>query len=217
MDATPDRPWTRSYAPGVPATIAEQTGSLVDLLTDAARRLGPRVALDFFGATTTYAELDAQVARAAEALRRLGVQRGPLSETGRLRLARCVVEDGWPLRRAAERFQVSPATAKRWADRYRAEGPAGMVDRSSRPHRSPRRTPAPVERKVRHLRAKRRWGPAHRLAGSVRRRSPRTPRTTMRYDRARKNLDRHPDYILAALHGLRDIASARGSADERKL
>jgi hypothetical protein len=26
----------------------------------------------------------------------------PLSETGRLRLARCVVEDGWPLRRAAE-------------------------------------------------------------------------------------------------------------------
>ncbi|PWU45721.1 long-chain fatty acid--CoA ligase [Micromonospora globispora] len=76
MDATADRPWTRSYAPGVPATIAEQTGSLVDLLTDAARRFGPRVALDFFGATTTYAELDAQVARAAEALRRLGVQRG---------------------------------------------------------------------------------------------------------------------------------------------
>jgi integrase/recombinase XerD len=24
------------------------------------------------------------------------------------------------------------------------------------------------------------------------------PRTTMRYDRARQNLDRHPDYILAA-------------------
>lgn len=60
----------------------------------------------------------------------------PLSETGRLRLARCVVEDGWPLRRAADRFQVSPNTAKRWADRYRAEGVAGMVDRSSRPHRT---------------------------------------------------------------------------------
>lgn len=90
----------------------------------------------------------------------------PLSETGRLRLARCVVDDGWPLRRAADRFQVSPNTAKRWADRYRAEGPAGMVDRSSRPHRSPRRTPAPVERKVLHLRAKRRWGPA-RIAGRL--------------------------------------------------
>ena len=47
----------------------------------------------------------------------------PLSELGRLRLARCVVEDGWPLRRAAERFQVSPTTAKRWAERL----PAGRV------------------------------------------------------------------------------------------
>ncbi|MGK3207958.1 leucine zipper domain-containing protein, partial [Amycolatopsis sp. MEPSY49] len=44
----------------------------------------------------------------------------PLSETGRLRLAQCVVEEDWPLRRAAERFQVAVTTAKRWADRYRA-------------------------------------------------------------------------------------------------
>lgn len=43
----------------------------------------------------------------------------PLSETGRLRLARCVVEDGWTLRRAAERFQVAVTTASRWARRYR--------------------------------------------------------------------------------------------------
>lgn len=64
----------------------------------------------------------------------------PLTELGRLRLARYVVDDGWPLRRAAERFQVSVSTAKRWADRYRAEGPAGMADRSPRPHSSPRRT-----------------------------------------------------------------------------
>ena len=35
----------------------------------------------------------------------------PLSELGRLRLARCVVEDGWPIARAAERFQVSRTTA----------------------------------------------------------------------------------------------------------
>jgi transposase InsO family protein len=84
----------------------------------------------------------------------------PLSETGRLRLARCVVDDGWPLRRAAQRFQVSPTTAKRWADRYRSDGVAGMSDRSSRPQHNPTRTPAPIERKVLHLRAKRRWGPA---------------------------------------------------------
>ncbi|WP_406815557.1 IS481 family transposase [Mycobacterium sp. M23085] len=84
----------------------------------------------------------------------------PLSETGRLRLARCVVEDGWPLRRAAERFQVSPTTAARWAHRYRNHGLAGMVDRSSRPHRSPNRTPARIERRIIKLRVLRRWGPA---------------------------------------------------------
>jgi transposase InsO family protein len=76
------------------------------------------------------------------------------------------VDDGWPLRRAAERFQVSHNTARRWADRYRQLGPAGMADRSSRPRRSPRRTPAPVSRKVLHLRVKKRWGPA-RIAGRL--------------------------------------------------
>ena len=84
----------------------------------------------------------------------------PLSETGRLRLARCVVEDGWPLRRAAERFQVAVSTAARWAGRYRALGEAGMVDRSSRPHRSPNRTPTRTERRIIGVRVTRRWGPA---------------------------------------------------------
>jgi transposase len=78
----------------------------------------------------------------------------PLSETGRLRLARCVVEDGWPLRRAAERFQVSPTTAARWAGRYRQAGAAGMADRSSRPHASPNRTPRRAERRIVGLRAR---------------------------------------------------------------
>ena len=55
----------------------------------------------------------------------------PLSETGRLRLARCVVEDRWPLRRAAERFQVSVTTASRCARRYRELGEAAMVDLNS--------------------------------------------------------------------------------------
>lgn len=84
----------------------------------------------------------------------------PLSETGRLRLARCVVQDGWPLRRAAERFQVSPATAARWARRYRELGPSGMSDRSSRPHTSPRRTPTRTERRIIKIRVLRRFGPA---------------------------------------------------------
>ena len=84
----------------------------------------------------------------------------PLTQTGRLRLARCVVEDGWTLRRAAERFQVSPTTAQRWAGRYRELGEAGMADRSSRPHHSPRRTPTRTERRIIKVRVLRRWGPA---------------------------------------------------------
>jgi transposase InsO family protein len=83
-----------------------------------------------------------------------------LSPSGRLRLARCVVEQEWSPRRAAERFQVSPGTARRWAQRYRELGAAGMVDRSSRPARSPRRTPTRVERRIIKVRVARRWGPA---------------------------------------------------------
>ena len=91
----------------------------------------------------------------------------PLTEKGRLRLARCIVEDGWPIARATERFQVSRPTATRWARRYREAGEAGMVDRSSRPVRSPRRTPQPVVRKIVHLRWKQRLGPVA-IAGKVR-------------------------------------------------
>ncbi|QXV62946.1 IS481 family transposase [Amycolatopsis sp. TNS106] len=84
----------------------------------------------------------------------------PLTPAGRLRLARCVVDEGWPLRRAAERFQVAVSTAKRWAGRYREDGEAGMVDRSSRPRHSPSRTPTRTERRIIKVRVLRRWGPA---------------------------------------------------------
>lgn len=36
-----------------------------------------------------------------------------LPETGRLRLAACIVENSWSLRRAAERFRVAATTAAR--------------------------------------------------------------------------------------------------------
>ena len=82
-----------------------------------------------------------------------------LTPNARLKLARLVVDDGWPVARAAERFQCSWPTARRWADRYRQLGPAGMTDRSSRPHRSPNKTPQPLVRKIVHLRWKQRLGP----------------------------------------------------------
>ena len=84
----------------------------------------------------------------------------PLAPEGRLRLARLIVEQGWPVRRVAERFQVSPATAAKWAARYRAG--LAMTDHSSRPHRSPRRTSTRLERRIINLRVTRRWGP-HRI------------------------------------------------------
>jgi hypothetical protein len=87
----------------------------------------------------------------------------PLTETGRLRPARCAAEDDWPLRRAAERFQVPVTTARRWASRYRPLGEAGMADRSSRQHSSPRRTPTRTERRIVKVRLARRWGPARQL------------------------------------------------------
>jgi transposase InsO family protein len=82
-----------------------------------------------------------------------------LTPRARLRLARLIVDHRWPVARAAERFQVTWPTAKRWATRYHAEGEAGMTDRSSRPHHSPRTTPAPMVRKIVHLRWKQRLGP----------------------------------------------------------
>ena len=89
-----------------------------------------------------------------------------LTPKGRLKLARCVVEDGWSLRRAAERFQVSVPTAQRWAARYRELGEAGMVDRSSRPRRCPNRTHRRVEKKIKHLRTKKQLGPVQ-IAGRL--------------------------------------------------
>jgi transposase InsO family protein len=82
-----------------------------------------------------------------------------LTPRARLKLARLVVDQEWPVARAAERYDVSWPTAKRWADRYRRLGPGGMSDASSRPHRSPGKTPQPVVRKIVHLRWKHRLGP----------------------------------------------------------
>ncbi len=82
-----------------------------------------------------------------------------LTPRARLKIARLIVDHGWPVARAAERYDVSWPTAKRWASRYRQLGPDGMTDRSSRPRCSPNRTPQPMVRKIVHLRWKHRLGP----------------------------------------------------------
>jgi transposase InsO family protein len=82
-----------------------------------------------------------------------------LTPRGRLLLARRVVDEGWPIVRAAEHFHVSWPTAKRWASRYAAMGAAGMTDRSSRPHHSPYRTAGPLVRRIVELRWRHRLSP----------------------------------------------------------
>jgi transposase InsO family protein len=55
-------------------------------------------------------------------------------------MVRRVVEQGWPLVKAAEAAEVSARTCSKWVTRYRAEGEAGLLDRSSAPRRVANRT-----------------------------------------------------------------------------
>src|SRR5271170_6417253 len=79
-------------------------------------------------------------------------QNARLTVHSREQLARTVVEQGLSVKHAAAGFHVSEKTAAKWVRRYRAEGVAGLKDRSSRPHRSPRRTSFPLLEKVLALR-----------------------------------------------------------------
>ena len=63
-------------------------------------------------------------------------------------------------------FMVSPRTAAKWAHRYQTEGPAGMVDRSSRPRTSPGKTPEQIKRQIVRLRWRKRLGPVQ-IAGQL--------------------------------------------------
>lgn len=77
----------------------------------------------------------------------------------RLRLAKLIVEEQWPVAVAAKMFMNSPPTARKWAARFRAEGPAGMVDRSSRPRSMPSKTPPTMVKRIVKARWRRRLGP----------------------------------------------------------
>jgi transposase InsO family protein len=89
-----------------------------------------------------------------------------LTPRARLRLAQLIVEKGWTYAAAAKMFMVSPRTAKKWADRFRTEGAAGMVDRSSRPHVSPTKTSPQVMRRIVDVRWRKRLGPVQ-IAGQL--------------------------------------------------
>jgi transposase-like protein len=90
----------------------------------------------------------------------------PLTPEGRRRMVACVLEADWTIEATAERFQVDPKTVRKWRDRFLAEGEAGLLDRSSRPHRSPNATPKKICERVVRLRHQHRWG-ADRIAHDV--------------------------------------------------
>ena len=77
-----------------------------------------------------------------------------LTPAGRAELVRRVLQ-GHRIQVVAEQMGVSRETARKWVKRYRAEGEAGLFDRSSRPHRSPRQLAARVVRRIRVLRRRR--------------------------------------------------------------
>ena len=83
-----------------------------------------------------------------------------LTVHGRAELVRRVVEQGRPVAHVVVEMNVSRATGYKWLARWRAEGPAGLTDRSSRAHRLPGKTPVDLETRVLALRAERKLGPA---------------------------------------------------------
>jgi transposase InsO family protein len=89
-----------------------------------------------------------------------------LTPRARLRLAKLIVDDGWSAVSAAKLFMVSAPTARKWATRFREEGESGMQDRSSRPARSPARTPDEAVRSIVMLRWRHRLGPVQ-IAGRL--------------------------------------------------
>src|SRR3954452_24462250 len=82
-----------------------------------------------------------------------------LNVRGRLLLVDRVRRQGWPVAHAAKAQGVSRQCAHRWVRRFDAEGVPGVADRSSRPRRSPTRTPGAVEQQVLQLRQTQRRGP----------------------------------------------------------
>lgn len=82
-----------------------------------------------------------------------------LNQYGRQLLIDRVLGEGWTVATAAQAQGISRATGHKWVRRYRLEGPAGLTDRSSRPHRSPNATPAQEVARIVAARQEWRWGP----------------------------------------------------------
>ncbi|KYK00644.1 transposase, partial [Micrococcus sp. CH3] len=81
----------------------------------------------------------------------------PLTPTGRLRMVHRHLHDGIPQAHVAAEFRVSRPTVATWVARYRAEGEAGLQDRSCRPRRSPAQLDPEVVAQIQTLRRREKW------------------------------------------------------------
>jgi transposase InsO family protein len=90
----------------------------------------------------------------------------PLTPCGREAMVRRVVDGGQTPQAVSEAVGVCPRTVRKWVARFRAEGVAGLNDRSSRPHRLRQPTPAETVARIEALR-RQRWTAAQiaRVAG----------------------------------------------------
>ncbi len=80
------------------------------------------------------------------------------SVRGRELLVRRITEEGWTVDEAAEAAGISVRTVYKWLARFEDEGTAGLVDRSSRPKRSPTQVPRGWQELVLELRRSRMTG-----------------------------------------------------------
>jgi transposase len=79
-----------------------------------------------------------------------------LTPAGREIMVRRIVEGGQTPKAVSAAVGVCPRTVQKWVKRFRAEGPAGLQDRSSRPHRVRRPTSAEAIGRIEALR-RQRW------------------------------------------------------------
>jgi transposase InsO family protein len=115
------------------------------------------------------------------------------------------VEAGCPAAHVAEQLGISRATAYKWIRRHRAEGQAGLEDRSSRPKRSPRLLDPGAEAEIIIARTTWRYGP-DRLGPLLGR-----PPSTVHRVLARRGLSRLRDADRVTAAPIRYVACHPGA------
>ena len=86
----------------------------------------------------------------------------PLAVEGRHRSVIEVLERGRPIAHVAAEFHIAGSTLTKWVGRYRQQGPAGLHDHPSTPHRQPGRLPTDTVALIEQWRRQHKWS-AHRI------------------------------------------------------